>query len=169
MNILAARPYISRRTRALTPEEQETTRLAYAIKSTACAAVDFDTAGADMARLIDGPCWLIPIPDRHDNTDANAKLAAAIAHHCPGAQTVTAIKRTAPIDSQCERHKRKLGACPVADHHFIRTPRWLTVRPTYFVDNVTTSGNTFRAAHLALGFGTGLAFADANCRQNHAE
>ena len=35
MKILAARHYVSPRTRALTPEEQETRRLAYAIKDTA--------------------------------------------------------------------------------------------------------------------------------------
>jgi len=168
MNILAARNYVSPRTRPLTAEEQETRRLAYAIKSTACAPVDFDTAARAMAQLIDGPCWLVPIPDRNGNLDANTRLAAMIARHVgPGAQVVRAIRRTAPIESQCERHKQKRGPSPISDHKFVRTPRWLTARPTYLVDNVTTSGHTFQAAHLALGFGTGLAFADANCRQNH--
>jgi len=37
----------------------------------------------------------------------------------------------------------------------------LTLRQTYFVDNVTTSGNTLEAARAALGFGAGLVFADA--------
>jgi len=168
MNILAARPYISTRTRALTPDEQETRRLAYAIKDTAATMTDFNTAAQDMARLIDGPCWLIPIPDRNGNLDANTRLAAMIARHIgPGAQVVRAIRRTAPVESQCDRHKQKRGPSPISDHNFVRTPRWLTARPTYFVDNVTTSGHTFQAAHLAMGFGTGLAFADANCRQNH--
>jgi hypothetical protein len=41
----------------------------------------------------------------------------------------------------------------------------LTLRQTYFVDNVTTSGNTLEAARLALGFGAGLVFADAAPRR----
>jgi hypothetical protein len=163
MKILSARHYISPRTRALTPEEQETRRLAYAIKSIAASMNDYHTAARDMARLIDGPCWLIPIPDRNGNLDANTRLAALIASHVGhGAQVVRAIRRTAPIESQCDRHRRKLGPIPPAEHHFVRAVKWLTARPTYFVDNVTTSGNTFKAAHAALAFGTGLAFADAN-------
>jgi hypothetical protein len=31
-----------------------------------------------MARLVNTPCWLVPIPDRNGNTDANAKLASHI-------------------------------------------------------------------------------------------
>ena len=168
MKILAARHYVSPRTRALTPEEQETRRLAYAIKHTAAPMADFDTAAADMAQLVQAPCWLIPIPDRNGNLDANTRLAALIAHHAgQGAQVVRAIRRTAPIDSQCERHRQRRGPIAPADHHFVRSAKWLTARPTYFVDNVTTSGNTFKAAHAALAFGTGLAFADANSPLNH--
>jgi hypothetical protein len=37
----------------------------------------------------------------------------------------------------------------------------LTPRQTYFIDNVTTSGNTLETARAALGFGAGLVFADA--------
>src|SRR5439155_8228098 len=41
----------------------------------------------------------------------------------------------------------------------------LTLRQTYFVDNVTTSGHTLEAARAALGFGAGLVFADAAPRR----
>ncbi len=41
----------------------------------------------------------------------------------------------------------------------------LALRQTYFVDNVTTSGNTLQAARDALGFGAGLVFADAASRR----
>ena len=114
-----------------------------------------------MAALITGPCWLVPIPDSTGNTDANAKLAHAIARYCPAAQIVTAIQRTQPIQSQCARHKLALGPIPPDQHHLARTRKVLTLRQTYFVDNVTTSGHTLEAARLALGFGAGLVFADA--------
>ena len=118
-----------------------------------------------MAGLISGPCWLVPIPDSRGNADANTRLAHAIANHCPGAQIAKAITRTQPIPSQCERHKNRLGPIPPEQHHIARTRKTLTLRQTYFVDNVTTSGNTLAAARAALGFGAGLVFADAS---NHA-
>src|SRR5205823_9935033 len=99
----------------------ETRRLAYAVKSIASPLADFDTAARDMAALITGPCWLVPIPDSTGNTDANARLASMIAMHCPGAQVVKAIFRTQPIQSQCTRHKHALGAIPPDAHHFART------------------------------------------------
>jgi hypothetical protein len=37
----------------------------------------------------------------------------------------------------------------------------LTLRQTYFVDNVTMSGHTLGATRAVLGFGAGLVFADA--------
>ena len=45
----------------------------------------------------------------------------------------------------------------------------LTLRQTYFVDNVTTSGHTLEAARLALGFGAGLVFADAATRRTQIQ
>ena len=96
MNILAARKYPTPRDGQLSLEQAETRRLAYAIKSTASPCADFDTAAGDMAALITGPCWLVPIPDSTGNTDANARLASMIAMHCPGAQVVKAIYRTQP-------------------------------------------------------------------------
>jgi len=136
-------------------------RLAYAIKTTASHSLDFDTAAREMAALISGPCWLVPIPDSTGNTDANTHLAHHIANHCPGAQIVKASYRTQPVQSQCTRHKLALGPIPTDQHHLARTRMVLTLRQTYFVDNVTTSGHTLEAARLALGFGAGLVFADA--------
>ena len=60
MKILVARRYVSPRTRPLNAEEQETRRLAYALKTADPEAVQI--AAVDMARLIDGPCWLVPVP-----------------------------------------------------------------------------------------------------------
>ena len=169
MNILTARRYPTPRNGLLSLAETETRRLAYAIKSTASPSADFDTAARDMAALITGPCWLVPIPDSTGNTEANTKLASMIARHCPGAQIVKAITRTQPIASQCTRHKHALGPIPPAEHHFVRTRRPLTLRQTYFVDNVTTSGHTLDAARAALGFGAGLVFADAATRRTQIQ
>src|SRR5262245_16877489 len=165
MKILAARKYPTPRNGLLSIEQTETRRLAYAIKNIASPLVDFDTAAREMAALITGRCWLVPIPDSTGNTDANARLAHMIACHCPGAQIAKAIIRTQPIQSQCTRHKLALGPIPPEQHHFARTRKALTLRQTYFVDNVTTSGNTLEAARLALGFGAGLVFADAAPRR----
>ena len=161
MNILAARRYPSQRNGQLSLEQAETRRLAYAIKTTASPCADFDAAAREMAALITGPCWLVPIPDSNGNTDANARLASMVAMYCPGAQVAKAIYRTQPIQSQCARHKLALGPIPPDHHHLARTRKTLTLRQTYFVDNVTTSGHTLQAARAALGFGAGLVFADA--------
>src|SRR4051812_46490083 len=170
MNILAARKYPTPRNGSLSIEETETRRLAYSIKSAASPTADFDAAARDMAALITGPCWLVPIPDSTGNTDANTKLAHHIARHVMAnaagiAQIAKAIHRTQPVQSQCARHKHALGPISPDQHHFARTRKTLTLRQTYFVDNVTTSGNTMEAARIALGFGAGLVFADAAPRR----
>jgi hypothetical protein len=75
-----------------------------------------------------------------------------IARHCPGAQVAKAIYRTRPVESQCTRHKHGLGPISADQHHFARTRKTLTLRQTYFVDNVTTSGHTLEAARAAFRF-----------------
>ena len=169
MNILAARKYATPRNGPLTLEQTETRRLAYSIKSTASPSIDFDTAAREMAALITGPCWLVPIPDSNGNTDANTRLASMVAMYCPGAQLVKAIYRTQPVQSQCARHKLALGPIAPEQHHLARNRKVLTLRQTYFVDNVTTSGHTLEAARLALGFGAGLVFADAATRRTQMQ
>ena len=175
MNILAARKYATPRNGPLTLEQTETRRLAYSIKSTASPSIDFDTAAREMAALITGPCWLVPIPDSNGNTDANTRLAHHIANHVNanaagiGAQVVKAIFRTQPVQSQCARHKLALGPIAPEQHHLARNRKVLTLRQTYFVDNVTTSGHTLEAARLALGFGAGLVFADAATRRTQMQ
>ena len=169
MRILSARPYKTPRNGRLTPDEAETRRLAYAIKHPSADWTDYDTAGREMAALISGPCWLVPIPDSTGNTDANAKLAHAIARYCPGAQIARALRRTRQVQSQCARHKLALGPLPPDQLHIARTRLMLTLRQTYLVDNVTTSGNTMQASRDALGFGAGLVFADAANRKTQLQ
>jgi hypothetical protein len=122
-----------------------------------------------MAALITGSCWLVPIPDSTGNTDANTRLASMVAMYCPGAQLVKAIYRMQPVQSQCARHKLALGPIAPEQHHLARNRKVLTLRQTYFVDNVTTSGHTLEAARLALGFGAGLVFADAATRRTQVQ
>jgi hypothetical protein len=180
MKILAARKYPTPRNGPLSIEETETRRLAYAIKTIASPLADFDTAAREMAALILATppgVWLVPIPDSTGNTDANARLASHIARHVSLSaggegrgevvlcQVVKAIYRTQPVQSQCARHKHALGPISPEQHHLARTRKALTLRQTYFVDNVTTSGHTLEAARAALGFGAGLVFADATPRR----
>jgi hypothetical protein len=161
MKILAARKYKSLRQAPLSDAEAETRRLAYAIKDPASPSTDFDTAAREMARLIETPCWLIPIPASDGSTRANTILASLIASHRTGAQVAQAIRRTRPIESQCARHRRNLPPTAPDQHHLKATIWSLGSRQVYFVDNVATSGNTMRAAHAAMQRGAGLVFADA--------
>ena len=160
MRTHAARLYVSPRTRPLTAEERETRRIAYALKEADPEAVAI--AARDMARLIAGPCWLVPVPTSRGSIAPNLALALEIAKQVPGARVAPHLYRLRPVPSSCERHRRALGAVPVADHHMERRGPPLTVRPLYFVDNVTTSGNTLEAARAAFGFGEGLVYADAS-------
>lgn len=162
MNIHTARRYVSPRTRPLNAEEQETRRTAYALKEIDRAAIH--KAAAEMARLISGPCWLVPIPTSKGSLAPNLALALEIAEQCPGARVAPHLHRRAPVESSCERHRRAAGAIPVEAHGFIRRGPPLTARPLYFVDNVTTSGNTLEAARRAFGYGEGLVYADASPR-----
>ena len=79
-----------------------------------------------------------------------------------GATVFDILGRRAPVDSACERHR--VGAPPltIEEHQIVRTcPRPIPCRPSYLVDNVTTSGTKLAACRAALGFGSGLVFADA--------
>ena len=160
MRTHAARLYVSPRTRPLNAEEQETRRIAYALKEPTAAAVE--VAAREMARMIDGPCWLVPVPTSRGSIPPNLALALEIAKQVPGARVAPHLYRLRPVPSSCERHRQRLGPIPVAAHHFERRGPPLIVRPLYFVDNVTTSGNTLKAAHAAFGFGEGLVYADAS-------
>jgi hypothetical protein len=93
---------------------------------------------------------------------ANLKLAGAIAAMVPGARVKLAIARSCPVESSTARRRRgEFGLLP-AEHHIIRTAGPMAPLPVYFVDNVIKAGNTVRAARAALGWGTGLAYADAS-------
>ena len=159
----AARLYVSPRSRPLNQFEMETRGLSYLLKDANCPDPAIHLAAREMATLVWGPCNLIPAPGHTGDTSANLRLARAIAGYVTGGATVFDILgRRAPVDSACIRHKTNTPPLTVEEHGIVRTnPRLIPCRPTYIVDNVTTSGTTIKACQSALGFGSGLVFADA--------
>jgi hypothetical protein len=157
---LCAAKYTSPRIRSLTPEEAGIREIAYALKKAAPQAVAI--AAPAMAALINGPCWLVPIPASDCTLDANLALARAVAALVPGARVKLAIARSQPVPSSTNLRRRGRVGLQSHEHHFIRTADPMNALPLYFVDNVITTGNTIRAARAALGWGTGLAYADAS-------
>jgi len=159
--ILAARRYVSPRSRPLTPEEAETRRIAYALKR----GEETELAARETAGLLppDLPTLtLVPVPASTGSIEANLILARAIAaEYGPQARVVMAINRVVPVESSCARRRRGLSGLTAADHKFVRVGGWFAL-PVFLVDNVATTGATLAAARDALGFGMGLVFADAS-------
>ena len=159
--ILAARRYVSPRSRPITPEECEIRRIAYALKR----GEEIGIAAREMAVLLplDLPTLtLVPVPASTGSIEANLILARAIAaEYGPQARVVSALNRVVPVESSCSRRRRRLPGLTAADHKFVRIGGWFAL-PVFLVDNVVTTGATLAAAHHAIGFGTGLVFADAS-------
>jgi len=167
--ILAARRYVSPRSRPITPEETETRRIAYALKR----GEETELAAREMADLLpsDLPAvTLVPIPASTGSIEANLILARDIAaNYGPQARVVPALRRSVPVESSCARRRRGLPGLIATDHKFVRVGGWFAL-PVFLVDNVATTGATLAAARNALGFGTGLVFADASpIYQPHAK
>lgn len=162
---LCAEKYISPQLRTLTAEETQIRAVAYALKQAEPEAIA--VAAPAMAALIDGPCWLVPIPASDGSQTANLALARAIAALVPAVRVKPAIARTRPVESSTERRRRGLSGLQPDEHNFVRTSGPMEPLPLYFVDNVITTGNTIRAARAVLGWGTGLAYGDASSPFNH--
>jgi len=160
-----ARKYISPRIRPLTPEETQIRSTAYALKHADLEAIAI--AAPAMAALISGPCWLIPIPASDTSIEPNLTLARAIAELVPGARVKLAIARERAVESSTNRRRRGRCGLHPDEHHFVRAAGPMNALPLYFVDNVITTGNTVRAARAVLGWGTGLAYADASSPFNN--
>jgi len=162
----AARRYVSPGTRPLTNAEAEARALAQLIKSPDCDADLIAAAAREMARRIESEyCNLIPVPDHTGSTEANARLACAIAYCSPHAEVFDVLTRYEPVESSCERHRKCLPPISPAEHRIRRRPdrSLVPLRKTYFVDNVLTSGNTIEACRLTFhGLDTGLVYADAH-------
>ncbi|MEI6280008.1 MAG: hypothetical protein WCQ16_11610 [Verrucomicrobiae bacterium] len=101
--ILAARRYMSPRSRPLTSEESETRRIAYALKRGEEIAI----AAREMAGLLppDLPTLtLVPVPASTGSIEANLILARA----------VSALNRVMPVESSCARRRRGLPGLTAA-------------------------------------------------------
>ena len=155
-----AAKYISPRTRPITDTESRIRDRAYALKRAAPDAIAI--AAPAMAALIQGPCWLVPIPASDCSLDANLSLSRAIAGMVPGARVKIAVHRTEPVESSTVRRRHHQFGLAPHEHHFVRVGGPINPLPLYFVDNVITTGNTIRAARSVIGWGTGLAYADAS-------
>lgn len=105
--ILAARRYVSPRSRPSTPEEAETRRIAYALKR----GEEIGIAAREMAALLppDLPTLtIVPVPPSTGSVEANLILARAIAaEYGPQARVVPALNR------HCENPFRKRLVPPI--------------------------------------------------------
>ncbi len=117
-----------------------------------------------MASLIEGPCWLVPVPASDGSVRANRALANAIADLVSGARVICALARTKVVMASSLRRVQGLPGLTVEDHHIIRIAGPLKLLPVYFIDNVVTTGTTLAACRRALGWGSGLTYADASGR-----
>src|SRR5437762_2676573 len=86
--------YVPLRYRTPSPEELDTRRTAQDLKIPTDPAIQI--AAPDMAALIDGPCWLIPVPASNGSLAANLALARAIAAIVLGARVKCAVGRAHP-------------------------------------------------------------------------
>jgi hypothetical protein len=157
-----AAKYVPIAYRTPSPEEIIVRRTAWDLKIPTAAAIQM--AAPLMAALIDGPCWLVPVPASNGSLSANLELARAIADIVLGVRVTCAVGRAYPVESSARRRMRGLFGLTVEQHAIIRTCGFIQLQPLYFVDNVITTGTTIAACRRALGWGIGLAYADASTR-----
>jgi hypothetical protein len=159
-----ASKYVPLDWRTVNQAEEQARRIAWGLKAGAEAAIQ--AAAPGMAMLIDGPCWLIPVPASDGSLAANFKLALAIADLVPGARVKCALARAHPVESSCDRRLDGHFGLTIAQHAIMRTAGPMQALPVYFVDNVITTGTTIAACRRALGWGIGLAYADGSTWRN---
>ena len=156
--------YVCLGCRIPSPEEIDTRQTARDLKIPTEEAIQ--VAAPAMAALIEGPCWLVPVPASSGSLIANLLLARAIAEMVSGARVKSAIGRARPVESSYTRRIRGLFGLTIKQHGIVRSIGPLRPLPVYFVDNVITTGTTIAACRRALGWGTGLAYADASNFRN---
>jgi hypothetical protein len=159
-----ASKYVPFNWRTVNPDEREGRRIAWGLKAGQEAAIQ--AAAPGMAALIDGPCWLVPVPASDGSLAANLKLAIAIATLVPGVRVKCALARAHAVESSRERRLHGHFGLTIAQHAIIRTAGPMQALPVHFVDDVITTGTTIAACRRALGWGTGLAYADGSTWRN---
>ena len=155
-----AAKYVPIAYRTPSPEEVIARHTARDLKIPTAAAIQI--AAPQMAALIDSSCWLVPVPASNGSLSANLALARAIAELMIGARVKCALGRAYPVESSASRRMRGLPGLTVEQHVIIRTSGPMQLLSVYFVDNVITTGTTIEACRRALGWGIGLAYADAS-------
>ena len=151
--------YVSPHNRPPCPEELFARRIARELKVPTVNAINI--AATAMAALIDGPCWLVPVPASTGSLIPNLRLAVAIARLVPLARIKCAVARSHPVPSSTLLRRCGQPGLRVEEHAIVRAVGPIELVPVYFVDNVITTGNTVEACRRALGWGHGLAYADA--------
>ena len=101
--------YVPLAYRTLSPDEINIRRVAQDLKLPTEQAIE--VAAPEMAALIDGPCWLVPVPASNCSLVANLKLARAIAAMVPNARVKCAVGRTRPVESSFKGDVGP-GGCP---------------------------------------------------------
>jgi len=149
--------------RSTNSEELDARHVARGLKIPLAAALQ--VAAPAMAALIDGPCWLVPVLASTGKLTANLALAEAIAQMVSHARVKCAVGRAFPVQSSCIRRICGFPGLTLAEHMIVRITGPIEPLPLYFVDNVITTGTTIAACRHALGWGIGLAYADASTRR----
>src|SRR5882724_9435210 len=114
-----AAKYVAPGYRTPTREEIETRSIAQDLKVPTEAAIKI--AFPLMARLIDGPCWLVPVPASDATLRANLALCRAIADLVSGARVKCAVGRARPVESSQERRVCGLSGLTIEQHCIVRT------------------------------------------------
>src|SRR5436190_1716950 len=110
--------YVPLRYRTPSPDEINIRRTAHDLKIPTDAPIQ--NAAPAMAALIDGPCWLIPVPASDGKLTANLALARAIAEIVVGARLKCAVGRAHPVDPSHTRLLRGLPRLTVDQHAIVR-------------------------------------------------
>lgn len=160
-NITAAVNYISPRQRSLTVEESIIREVAYALKGSAKWAIEEASyLMAEELRHLDS-MLLVPIPSSKGCTADNYRLCLAIIAKAGHGKIADILSREKSVPSSSARRVEGIRGINISDHHMIlKTPP-----PKHphiiLIDNVTTTGNTFKAAQALIHGALGFAYARA--------